>query len=257
MRSIIIFLFSILLLVSCKFSNTPKYLDSTVFVKVKDTNGNPVENAGLHFYVSFEKTAKVLDAGTKIQGIERINLVPGGYELYQNYPNPFTPQTVIMFALPKQGFVSLRITERLDSTKVIRTLVDKQLQAGMYGMVWDGTNDDGRNVTNNVYACHLSADWFHDARELFLNRVDPMRLKSLNCVPLSVSDADGIIEVPQSIFPVNLSFPLLDETGNELGTAEIPNVLQLIVLKDGYLPAVKEIDLNKTAGFTVVLEKEE
>ena len=39
--------------------------------------------------------------------------IPAAYELYQNYPNPFNPGTYIMYALPKESFVSIKVYDVL------------------------------------------------------------------------------------------------------------------------------------------------
>jgi photosystem II stability/assembly factor-like uncharacterized protein len=47
---------------------------------------------------------------------------PSKYSLSQNYPNPFNPTTKINFALPKQGFVTLKIYDI--TGREIQTLVN-------------------------------------------------------------------------------------------------------------------------------------
>ena len=66
------------------------------------------------------------------------NIVPNEYTLSQNYPNPFNPTTKINFALPKQGFVSLKIYDI--TGREIQTLVNEVKQAGYYSVDFNGSS---------------------------------------------------------------------------------------------------------------------
>ncbi len=55
---------------------------------------------------------------------------PVNYSLKQNYPNPFNPSTKISFAIPKSGFVSLKIYDILG--REVQTLVSEVKPAGEY-----------------------------------------------------------------------------------------------------------------------------
>jgi len=58
------------------------------------------------------------------------NEIPSEYKLYNNYPNPFNPQTKIKFQIPKDGIVRLRIFDI--SGKEIGEIVNHSLKAGVY-----------------------------------------------------------------------------------------------------------------------------
>lgn len=90
--------------------------------------------------------------------------LPEAFALHQNFPNPFNPTTTIGYALPEEGFVSLRIYDLLG--KEVRTLVDDFEFAGMKSVRWDGRDDMGREVSAGLYIYRLEAEGFAQARKL-------------------------------------------------------------------------------------------
>lgn len=61
---------------------------------------------------------------------------PATYVLLQNYPNPYNPSTNIKFALPKAGFVTLRIYDI--TGREIAKLIDNQYYGiGVFGFAFD------------------------------------------------------------------------------------------------------------------------
>lgn len=66
-----------------------------------------------------------------VNSVDRVvDAVPDGYELDQNFPNPFNPSTDIRFSVGKDGFVSLRVYDVLG--REVQTLVNEDLAAGVY-----------------------------------------------------------------------------------------------------------------------------
>jgi len=79
--------------------------------------------------------------------------VPLTFTLDQNYPNPFNPTTRITFSLPTAGPTHLRVLNLLGQT--VRTLIDRDLPAGRFETVWDGTSTDGSRAASGVYFYEL------------------------------------------------------------------------------------------------------
>ncbi len=75
------------------------------------------------------------------------------YELGQNYPNPFNPSTRISFGLPQSGTVKLQIYDMLGNN--IRTLVNKNMSAGLHEVFWNGQNHAGEQVTAGIYVYRM------------------------------------------------------------------------------------------------------
>jgi hypothetical protein len=79
--------------------------------------------------------------------------IPERYSLSQNYPNPFNPQTAIEFALPKASEVKLSVYDV--SGRLVTILTEGTYQAGIYTMVWNGSN-----LASGVYFYELRAGEF-------------------------------------------------------------------------------------------------
>jgi len=94
--------------------------------------------------------------------------VPKAYRLAQNCPNPFNPETVIRYDLPEAG--SVRLTVYALTGQVVRRLVDGDRSAGRYSVVWDGRDEDGRDVASGVYLYRMVAGEYRGARKLVLVR---------------------------------------------------------------------------------------
>lgn len=90
------------------------------------------------------------------------------FRLEQNYPNPFNPVTTIRFALPEKSFVTLRIYDV--TGRVVRTLVEKQMDPGIHPIVWNGTNNSGEQVGSSVYFYKIVAGDYVDTRKMVLIR---------------------------------------------------------------------------------------
>jgi hypothetical protein len=85
-------------------------------------------------------------------------LVPGQYELYQNAPNPFNPETEIRYAVPEPASVRIEIYNSLGQK--VRTLVDAHHAVGEYSATWNGRDADGQPVTAGMYIYTIQAGSF-------------------------------------------------------------------------------------------------
>ena len=81
--------------------------------------------------------------------------VPKTYELYNNYPNPFNPSTTIMYGLPHESKVTLKVYSLLGQE--IRTLVDQNQNASFHRVEWDGRDNNGFQVSSGVYFFRIVA----------------------------------------------------------------------------------------------------
>jgi hypothetical protein len=97
-----------------------------------------------------------------------IDVKPSHFELKGNYPNPFNPETIMMFQLPQQTPVTLKVYNILG--QVVSTVVDDVLPAGSHSVKWDGTNDQGRDVASGVYFYRIKAGDFESTKKMTLLR---------------------------------------------------------------------------------------
>ncbi len=86
---------------------------------------------------------------------------PYQFELEQNYPNPFNASTNIRYYLPttsyqQQSAVSLKVFNLLGQE--VKTLVDERQRTGLYRIVWDGKDGEGRDVGSGIYFCRLEVE---------------------------------------------------------------------------------------------------
>jgi hypothetical protein len=94
--------------------------------------------------------------------------VPMSFALEQNYPNPFNPSTCITFALPRQEQVQLTVYNAVGQR--IRTLINSQRPAGSHTVVWDGKDNQGREVASGVYFYELMTGTFSKSAKMLLVR---------------------------------------------------------------------------------------
>ena len=69
--------------------------------------------------------------------------------LYQNFPNPFNPNTKIRFYLSKPDTVLLTIHDMLG--REIRRYEIQAASSGIFSVNWDGTNKYGQQVASGMY----------------------------------------------------------------------------------------------------------
>lgn len=94
--------------------------------------------------------------------------IPNKFELFQNFPNPFNPETTIKFALPVESEVTLKVFNI--QGQLIKKVLEERFEAGYHQVVWDGTNDQGATVPSGVYLMKIDASSFSDVRKMILIR---------------------------------------------------------------------------------------
>ena len=99
---------------------------------------------------------------------EELALLPDKFTLHQNYPNPFNPETVIEYQIGERCAVRLDIYTPLGQK--IRSLVNREQEAGSHSITWDGRNDMGEQVSSGIYFYWITAGEFHAMRKLILLR---------------------------------------------------------------------------------------
>jgi hypothetical protein len=88
-------------------------------------------------------------------GVEDGELIPQSFALSQNYPNPFNAQTRIDFSTAG-GNTALEIFD-VTGARVAR-LMQGNLKAGPYSVIWDGRDQTGSPVASGTYFYRLKDD---------------------------------------------------------------------------------------------------
>ncbi len=81
--------------------------------------------------------------------------VPHEFAIRGNYPNPFNPETSIMFSLDITSPIEVKIYSILGQE--ISTLHSGVLENGYHSMVWNGTDQFGQSVGSGIYIYRITS----------------------------------------------------------------------------------------------------
>lgn len=122
-----------------------------------ETNPNFTEAA------SFSRLASTTTSVASHSGREAI---PEAFELSQNFPNPFNPETKIAFQLRQAGVAELSVFNV--TGEKMRTLLSAPMPAGEHTVTWDGRDASGRNLASGVYVYRLKVGNHESAKTMLL-----------------------------------------------------------------------------------------
>jgi hypothetical protein len=94
---------------------------------------------------------------------QRSPSVTRDFHLFQNFPNPFNPNTTIEFSLPHAEFVTLKIYNILGGG--VATLVSKTLTAGKHKYEWNAGS-----LTSGIYLYRIQAGYYVQVKKMVLMR---------------------------------------------------------------------------------------
>jgi hypothetical protein len=108
-----------------------------------------------------DMTSSAVSSEMEISGL------PVQYKLQQNYPNPFNPSTTIKYELPDDNInVDIQIFNSLG--QLVKTVVSGNENSGRYEIVWNGCDNNGRQVTSGIYICRIQAGKFTATRKMMM-----------------------------------------------------------------------------------------
>jgi len=84
-----------------------------------------------------------------------ISVAPESFKLYNNYPNPFNPSTNIVYGLPTDAFVTLRIYNSVGEQVV--ELINEYQSAGLYTQTFSTTSQN-KSLPSGIYFAELIAN---------------------------------------------------------------------------------------------------
>jgi hypothetical protein len=156
--------------------------DTVLNFKYDDESPWPAEADGLGYSLVSKSRRGAGDPGTpeywvisgQLNGspgaddaVSDVNLtagvVPAEYKLMQNYPNPFNPVTNIIYSIPQNGMVELKIFDVLG--REIVALVNEEKAAGEYRVQFNAGN-----LASGVYYYRLKVNDFISTGKMVLLR---------------------------------------------------------------------------------------
>jgi hypothetical protein len=112
---------------------------------------------------------------------EDIAVVPQKTGLLVNYPNPFNPETTIMFSVgvaptmqlaewggSKGGGILVHIDIYNIKGQKIRELVNGHYSTGTHSVIWNGTDNNGKQVSSGIYFYKMTAGDYTSTRKMIL-----------------------------------------------------------------------------------------
>jgi hypothetical protein len=97
-------------------------------------------------------------------GIGESDVVPMGYFLAQNIPNPFRTKTTISYQLPRAGEVTLKVYDA--AGRVVRVLADEPQKSGLHVISWDGRSEEGKFVAAGAYFLRIETGDYEATRRM-------------------------------------------------------------------------------------------
>ncbi len=104
--------------------------------------------------------------------LEKRDPISTRFQLFDNYPNPFNPETTIKFEVPvlSSGLSTVNLSIYNSLGQLVKTLYNGPLEGGVYEMKWDGTSDYGVQQPSGVYLLHLNSGHLTQTRKMILIR---------------------------------------------------------------------------------------
>lgn len=136
--------------------------------------------AEISFRITGDESSEITVTGAELADSDgnsyRLNIVngylakgestlPTQYSLEQNIPNPFNPETTILASMRDAGEYSLEIYNIMGQK--VRTFQGYH-EAGIIEFVWNGTDDNGLNVTSGIYLYKFSSGSFNQTKKMML-----------------------------------------------------------------------------------------
>ncbi len=90
-----------------------------------------------------------------------INLIPCDFELFQNFPNPFNPITIIKYSIPVKSHVTISVYDL--QGHLISKLINQNQQHGYYKIQWDGSD-----VSSGIYFYQIQAGSYVKTHKMVL-----------------------------------------------------------------------------------------
>ncbi len=107
------------------------------------------------------KGAKYINDDLTVLDVHIESQIPENYYLAEFYPNPFNGTTRLIFGLPEQASVRIAVYDM--QGRLVTSLLNENLQAGVHSVVWQAKNE-----ATGVYIVKMDAGNFQTSRKIVL-----------------------------------------------------------------------------------------
>ena len=217
MKCSILFSFILILLL-------PIFLSAqTVTGKLVDQNNNGLSGLYLNLYIN----TKVYDATSDSEGSftfnnvtdVRKNILPAGYSVSENYPNPFNPRTRMLITLPDNGMVNVNVVNILGQ-KVVKEI------KGYYGAGTSSIDLELNGLPNGIYFATVHLDNKYTVVRKLMLIYGSQHLSSVNHVNSSLSTPNKSILGYNSTLEIKIDSLVV--TGSLIGKKIFTNLPGII-----------------------------
>jgi len=118
---------------------------------------------GFHVPTKFGRLVFSVETAVSINTSDK-QLQPVDFYTIENYPNPFNPAATIKYHLSKSAHVKIQVIDILG--RHIRTLVDREIQAGSHFTRWDGRCRSNKKAASGVYFLVMCAGEITKVRKM-------------------------------------------------------------------------------------------
>lgn len=125
----------------------------------------PEVNTFENYYNAADKSPVLIDSLQLVVSVTEVenefNGAIDSYRLFDAYPNPFNPTTIISFKMPEKSFVTLKVYDTIGNE--VATLINNNVQAGSYEVEFNATN-----LPSGIYFYRLQASSFVETKKMIL-----------------------------------------------------------------------------------------
>ena len=246
-RIILIYLFFIpvaFLLTFCSDNITDVItIDSGLTGQVIDRLGNPISDIEIFCYYNFPP---VPTSVLELNNTKRLKKESSfNFELFQNFPNPFSSSTYIRYSLPQKCKIELKITHKKDGNTVY-TYSD-ELEYGYYQQYLKSIVDS-LNIENGIYLCSLSAVGKDGTK--YKSQIELMIVSSVGKPNAITNESGEFIFDFEDAFIGDSCIVNQYDSGQHGYTKYIENNITLLFKKSGYQPKFLQVELYPELLFT-------
>ena len=128
-------------------------IEETIFFDYEVPVGEHIYSVHAVYSSWISNSTSVIVKVDPVSEVDKVDLLRT--EIIGNFPNPFNPETTILFSLEKTGIVIFEVFN-IRGQKV-KTLINESINAGHHQVIWNGTDDFGRNVSSGTYFYRINA----------------------------------------------------------------------------------------------------